>query len=145
MENQTLFKFYAIIELTNPMIDIGKLIGHKGCNLKPIATKTGTNINIRVDKDKENTEIVKIKIQVKVEDDSSDERINKAKYQMIQLVEDITKKEEKKVRFSDDDNHQHTPPPRNQRSFDSKERRNNFNQESSHATNAQQVRYFKNI
>ncbi|CAB4379484.1 unnamed protein product [Rhizophagus irregularis] len=98
MENQSSFKVYTAIEITNP-VDVGKLIGHKGCNLKPIA-------------------------------------------------EDLTKKEEKKVRFSDDDNHQHVPPrtpPRNQRDFDSKERRNNFNQETSYATNSRQVRYFNNI
>ncbi|CAB5345960.1 unnamed protein product [Rhizophagus irregularis] len=144
MENQSSFKVYTAIEITNP-VDVGKLIGHKGCNLKPIATRTGTNIH--VDK-KENEELVIIKIQVKVENDSSDKRIKEAIYQMMQLVEDLTKKEEKKVRFSDDDNHQHVPPrtpPRNQRDFDSKERRNNFNQETSYATNSRQVRYFNNI
>ncbi|GET65556.1 hypothetical protein GLOIN_2v1775597 [Rhizophagus irregularis DAOM 181602=DAOM 197198] len=31
-------------------------------------------------------------------------------------------------------------PPRNQRDFDSKERRNNFNQETSYATNSRQPR-----
>ncbi|UZO03590.1 uncharacterized protein OCT59_023994 [Rhizophagus irregularis] len=139
MENQSSFKVYTAIEITNP-VDVGKLIGHKGCNLKPIATRTGTNIH--VDK-KENEELVIIKIQVKVENDSSDKRIKEAIYQMMQ-----SKKEEKKVRFSDDDNHQHVPPrtpPRNQRDFDSKERRNNFNQETSYATNSRQVRYFNNI
>ncbi|CAB4463681.1 hypothetical protein RhiirA5_505435 [Rhizophagus irregularis] len=139
MENQSPFKVYTAIETTN-LVDIGKLIGHKGCNLKPIATRTGTNIH--VDK-KENEELVIIKIQVKVENDSSDKRIKEASYQMMQLVEDLTKKEEKKVRFSDDDNHQHVPPrtpPRNQRDFDSKERRNNFNQETSYATNSRQPR-----
>ncbi|CAG8514564.1 21578_t:CDS:2, partial [Rhizophagus irregularis] len=112
MENQSSFKVYTAIEITNP-VDVGKLIGHKGCNLKPIATRTGTNIH----------------------------RIKEAIYQMMQLVEDLTKKEEKKVRFSDDDNHQHVPPktpPRNQRDLDSKERRNNFNQETSYATNSRQ-------
>ncbi|CAB4438221.1 unnamed protein product [Rhizophagus irregularis] len=89
MENQSSFKVYTAIEITNP-VDVGKLIGHKGCNLKPIATRT--------------------------------------------------------VRFSDDYNHQHVPvvpprtPPRNQRDFDSKERRNNFNQETSYATNSRQPR-----
>ncbi|CAB4482665.1 unnamed protein product [Rhizophagus irregularis] len=124
MENQSSFKVYTAIEITNP-VDVGKLIGHKGCNLKPIATRT-----------------------VKVENDSSDKRIKEAIYQMMQLVEDLTKKEEKKVRFSDDDNHQHVPPktpPRNQRDLDSKERRNNFNQETSYATNSRQVKYFNNI
>ncbi|GBB88734.1 hypothetical protein RclHR1_15310001 [Rhizophagus clarus] len=109
-------------------IEIGKLIGREGCNLRTIASGTGTSIH--AEKDEKNTEAIQIEIKDIKKSDSSGERINKAISKLVEL--------EKKVRFSNNDNHQHLPPPRNQRYDDSKDRRKNFKQETSY--NARQPR-----
>jgi hypothetical protein len=137
MESQNFYSTVSvIIEIIKP-IDVDKLIGHKGCNLKPIATRTGTNIH--VEKNTKPTQIV-IK-DSRINGNSADERINDAKCRLGRLIQDITKEEKKNVRFSDNDDHQHVPP----RNHDSRERRKYYEQETSHTTNSRNVRHFKNI
>ncbi|CAB5370322.1 unnamed protein product [Rhizophagus irregularis] len=88
-------------------IEVGRLIGRKGRNLKPIAEKTGTHIHVI-----ENTNPIEIKIEIikdRVGNSSPWERIDEAKFQLDKLLEDIEtksqrkdmEKEEKNVRISD--------------------------------------------
>ncbi|CAB5215333.1 hypothetical protein RhiirA5_471914 [Rhizophagus irregularis] len=124
-------------------IEVGRLIGRKGRNLKPIAEKTGTHIHVI-----ENTNPIEIKIEIikdRVGNSSPWERIDEAKFQLNKLLEDIEtksqrkdmEKEEKNVRISDNGNHQHATP-RNHKDNDSKEKRKRFNRKMSHTTKTRQ-------
>ncbi|CAB4446903.1 unnamed protein product [Rhizophagus irregularis] len=107
---------YSVVSTTievSKHIEIGKLIGRKGRNLKPIAEKTG-----------------------RVGNSSPGKRIDEAKFQIDKLLKDIEtrnqikdiEKEEKNVRFSDNGNRQHATvaTPRNHKDDALKEERKRF-------------------
>ncbi|RGB36319.1 hypothetical protein C1646_667048 [Rhizophagus diaphanus] len=112
-------------------VEIGKLIGRKGRNLKPIEKGTGTRIYI-------NTEVNPRQIEIKINKDDKDrdenislwEWINKAICQIDKLLEDIEirrrrkdiEKEGKNSRISDNGNNQHATP-RNYKDTDPKVKR----------------------
>ncbi|CAB4390023.1 unnamed protein product [Rhizophagus irregularis] len=128
---------YSVVSTTieiSKHIEIGKLIGRKGRNLKPIAEKTSTHIHVI-----DNTNPAQIEIKIikdRVGNSSPRKRIDEAKFQIDKLLEDIEtrnrrkdiEKEEEKVRFSDNGNRQHATvaTPRNHKDTDLKEERKRF-------------------
>ncbi|GBC42867.2 hypothetical protein GLOIN_2v1835204 [Rhizophagus irregularis DAOM 181602=DAOM 197198] len=122
----------TIIEISDH-VEIGKLIGRKGRNLKPIEKGTGTHIYI-------NTKISPRRIEIKInnkdnkdrnENISTEERINKAICQIDKLLEDIeirnrrkdVEKEGNFVRIADNGtNHKHATP-KNHKDNNQKEKR----------------------
>ncbi|PKY63157.1 hypothetical protein RhiirA4_491196 [Rhizophagus irregularis] len=119
-------------------VEVGKLIGRGGRNIKPIERGTGTCIYINT---KVNPRQIEIKInkdyKFKDENISLWEWINKAICQIDNLLEDIEvrnrkkdiEKEKNNSRISD----QHATS------------RNHKKRRMPHTTKARQVRYFKNI
>ncbi|EXX69404.1 uncharacterized protein OCT59_015637 [Rhizophagus irregularis] len=129
-------------------VEIGKLIGRKGRNLKPIEKGTGTHIYIY-------KEISPRQIEIKINNDNKDrgenistgERINKAICQIDKLLEDIkirnqrkdNEKEEENVKIADSDtNHQDATvttittvaTPKNHKDNDLKEKIKRFKQKN---------------
>ncbi|RGB38570.1 hypothetical protein C1646_806066 [Rhizophagus diaphanus] len=144
---------YSIVSTTIEIskdIEIGKLIGRKGRNLKPIAEKTGTHIHVS-----DNTNPAQIEIKIikgRVGNSSPGKRIDEAKFQIDKLLKDIEtrnqrkdiEKEEKNVRILDNGNHQQATP-KNHKDNDLKEERKRFKRKTPHMTKKRQVKYFKNI
>ncbi|RGB28015.1 hypothetical protein C1646_797810 [Rhizophagus diaphanus] len=137
----------TIIEIPDH-VKIGKLIGRKGRNLKPIEKVTGTHIHIY-------KEISPRQIEIKINKDNKDrgenistgERINKAICQIDKLLEEIEirnqrkdiEKEEKNVKIADNDtNHQDATvatvatvvTPKNNKDNDLKEKIKRFKQKN---------------
>ncbi|CAB4421609.1 unnamed protein product [Rhizophagus irregularis] len=154
MENQMQNSIrYSVVSTTieiSKHIEIGKLIGRKGRNLKPIAEKTGTHIHVI-----DNTNPVQIEIKIikgRVGNSSPGKRINEAKFQIDKLLEDIEtrnqrkdiEKEEKNVRISDNGNHQQATP-RNHKDNDLKEKRKRYKRKMSHTTKTRQSRNKENV
>jgi hypothetical protein len=69
-------------------IEVGKLIGREGRNLKPIAERTGTHIYIDT---KINPAQIKIHINKKKENPPFENRINDARNQLNNLMKNISK------------------------------------------------------
>ncbi|CAB4405210.1 unnamed protein product [Rhizophagus irregularis] len=129
-------------------VEIGKLIGRKGRNLKPIEKGTGTRIYI-------NTEVNPRQIEIKINKDDKDrdenispwDWINKAICQIDKLLEDIEirsrrkdiEKEGKNSRISDNGNHQHATP-RNHKDTDPKEKRKRFTTKTRQSLNKENIR-----
>ncbi|CAB4475063.1 unnamed protein product [Rhizophagus irregularis] len=129
-------------------VEIGKLIGRKGRNLKPIEEGTGTRIYI-------NTEVNPRQIEIKINNDDKDrdenispwDWINKAICQIDKLLEDIDirsrrndiEKEGKNSRISDNGNHQHATP-RNHKDTDPKEKRKRFTTKTRQSLNKENIR-----
>ncbi|CAB5354881.1 unnamed protein product [Rhizophagus irregularis] len=125
MENQMQNSIrYSVVSTTieiSKHIEIGKLIGRKGRNLKPIAEKTGTHIHVI-----DNTNPAQIEIKI------IKGRVGN-KFQVVKLLKDIEtrnqrkniEKVEKNVRISDNSNHQKATP-RNHKDNDMKEKRKRF-------------------
>src|SRR6266498_3868763 len=88
---------YMIISTIIPIpqhIEVGKLIGHKGCNLKPISTKTGTLIFVNT-----NTNPSQIEVKYNSRSPPSNSQINEAKYMVDNLIKRIEKETKKKLRL----------------------------------------------
>ncbi|CAB4417362.1 unnamed protein product [Rhizophagus irregularis] len=139
----------TIIEISDH-VEIGKLIGRKGRNLKPIAEKTGTHIHVI-----DNTNPTQIEIKIikdRVGNSSPGKRIDEAKFQIDKLLKDIEtrnqrkdiEKEEKNVRISDNGNHQHATPS-NHKDNDPKEKRKRFKRKMPHTTKTRQSQNKENV
>ncbi|GBB92097.1 hypothetical protein RclHR1_19630001 [Rhizophagus clarus] len=75
-------------------IVISKLVGRKGCNLKPIVEKTGTHIYVN---SKESPAKIEVRINEKKEIPLFDNRINDAFNRLTDLMNKISKQGNKKV------------------------------------------------
>ncbi|RGB28014.1 hypothetical protein C1646_673547 [Rhizophagus diaphanus] len=150
MQNSIRSSVVSTIIKISKDIEVGRLIGRKGRNLKPIAEKTGTHMHVI-----ENTNPVEIKIEIikdRVRNSSPWERIDEAKFQLDKLLEDIEtksqrkdiEKEEKNVRISENGKHQQATP-RNHNDNDSKEKRKRSNRKMSHTTKTRQSRNKENV
>ncbi|GBC04620.1 hypothetical protein RclHR1_05790001 [Rhizophagus clarus] len=74
-------------------IEIGKLIGREGCNLKPIEEETGTRIKVNTDTKPAHIEI---KINEKITLLSCKDRVKEASNKLNNLMKTISEKEKKK-------------------------------------------------
>ncbi|RGB29612.1 hypothetical protein C1646_672334 [Rhizophagus diaphanus] len=135
-------------------VEIGKLIGREGSNLKPIEKGTGTHIYI-------NTKISPRQIEIKInnkdnkdrgENISTGERINKAICQQIdKLLEDIevsnrrkdVEKEGKFVRIADNGTNHQQAIPKNHKDNNQKEKRKRSKRKMPNTNKTRQVKYFK--
>src|SRR3954471_264945 len=92
MQTQTQIPRYSVIPTRIPIpqyIKIGRLIGSKGNNLKPIADGTGTFIHVNT-----NTKPVQFEIKIKRHCNASnllpfENRINEAKDQLNDLLKEL--------------------------------------------------------
>ncbi|GBC11593.2 uncharacterized protein OCT59_025368 [Rhizophagus irregularis] len=146
----------TIIEISDH-VEIGKLIGRNGRNLKPIEKGTGTHIYINT---KKSPQQIEIKINNKDNEDrdeniSTGERINKAICQIDKLLEDIEirnrrkdiEKEKNNSRISDNGNHQHATvaTPRNHKDNDQKEKRKRSKRKMPNTTKTRQSQNKENV
>jgi hypothetical protein len=137
----------AVIAISKKNIEIGKIIGRKGRNLKPIAERTCTHIHVI-----DNTNPTQVEIKNKAENNSPGKGIDEAICQIDKLLEDIEIRDQKKdivkgekrVRFSDNNNYQHAMP-RNHNDNDLKEEGKRVRRKKPRTNKKRQVRYFKNI
>jgi hypothetical protein len=145
-QKQNSIRYFTVLTIIaiSKDIEIGKIIGRKGRNLKPIAERACTHIHVI-----DNTNPTQIEIKNKGENSSPGKGIDEAICQIDKLLEntelrdrrkDIVK-EEKNVRFSDNDNYQYAIPSDN----DLKKERVRLRRKMPHTTKKRQVRYFKNI
>ncbi|CAB4467114.1 unnamed protein product [Rhizophagus irregularis] len=146
MQNSIRYSTISTTMEISENVEVGKLIGRRGRNIKPIEKGTGTCIYI-------NTEVNPRQIEIKInkgykykdENISLWEWINKAICQIDKLLEDIEirnrkkdiEKEKKNSRISDNGNHQHATP-RNHKDNDLKEKRKRFKRRMPHTTKARQ-------
>ena len=138
-----------LTEITIPLpknVEIGRLIGSKGCNLKPITSKTGTYIHVE---SKTNTPHIKVTIKKNGTDynRSVEARMDEAKDLLNDLIKNtrrkkvfMTKKEDD-TRFLDNDKKHLTR--RYQKEINAKKERVDSNREiNEEIVYAQQVRFF---
>lgn len=73
-------------------IEVGKLIGREGRNLKPISTKTGTFVSVNT-----KTNPAQIEIKYNPHYSPSNNQINEAKDLLNNLIKNIEKKEKRNI------------------------------------------------
>ncbi|CAB4417679.1 unnamed protein product [Rhizophagus irregularis] len=153
MQNSIRYSTISTTMEISENVEVGKLIGRGGRNIKPIEKGTGTCIYI-------NTEVNPRQIEIKINKDykykdeniSLWEWIDKAICQIDKLLEDIEirnrkkdiEKEKKNSRISDNGNHQHATS-RNHKDNDLEEKRKGFKRRMPNATKARQSQNKKNI